>query len=302
MSSLGVGKFCTLVNLFRCLVPRSFAQTWALEPQWKQVVCPVFGSPWSTVVGGKGFGVWMPLIYVSKWDTNIWLLFTGSRRSETSKISHNLQSGHIWGETRHFGPLCKLWLILEVSDLWDPVNKSQTLYIEAKLGGTVISQVVGYYMGEKMIPRVGGGSISPPAGDIGPPFSSTWVQNGAQTTLGKGVYSQLVGWWTVGHSRGVGLWFTYGFHFRSRGLSHLQSEIFSPLVLDHWFRTEFERKAYLTYFWVCEMYGIPWEVGFGFNMGLTPLLYESKWDTNIWLLLIPYRRSGNPFGGGVANN
>ena len=157
MSSLGVGKFCTLVNLFRCLVPRSFVQTWAPEPQWKQVVCPVFGSPWSTVVGGKGFGVWMPLIYVSKWDTNIWLLFTGSRRSETSKISHNLQSGHIWGETRHFGPLCKLWLILEVSDLWDPVNKSQTLYIEAKLGGTVISQVVGYYMGEKMIPRVGGG-------------------------------------------------------------------------------------------------------------------------------------------------
>ena len=59
------------------------------------------------------------------------------------------------------------------------------------MGGTVLSQVVGYYMGNKNDSR-SGGSISPPAGDIGPPLSWTWVSDGIQNTLGK------MGIWTVG--------------------------------------------------------------------------------------------------------
>ena len=31
--------------------------------------------------------------------------------------------------------------------------------------------------------------------------------------------------------------------FRSEGLSHLQCEILSPFIVDHWFRTEFERDS-----------------------------------------------------------
>ena len=57
-------------------------------------------------------------------------------------------------------------------------------FIGAKLGGTVMSQVVGYYVRNKN-DHQSGGSISPPAGDIGAPFSSTWVLNGAQNTLEK---------------------------------------------------------------------------------------------------------------------
>ena len=52
------------------------------------------------------------------------------------------------------------------------------------MGGTVFSQVVGYYMGNKN-DSGSGGSISPPAGDIGPPLSSTWVPDGVENTLGK---------------------------------------------------------------------------------------------------------------------
>ena len=52
------------------------------------------------------------------------------------------------------------------------------------MGGTVLSQVVGYYMGNKN--DFGSG------GDIGPPLSGTWVPDGVQNTLGK------MGIWTVG--------------------------------------------------------------------------------------------------------
>ena len=31
--------------------------------------------------------------------------------------------------------------------------------------------------------------------------------------------------------------------FKSKGLPHLQSEILSPLVLGHWFQTEFKRQS-----------------------------------------------------------
>ena len=34
-----------------------------------------------------------------------------------------------------------------------------------------------------------------------------------------------------------------GNDFRSRVLTHLQSEILDPFVLDHWFRTELERHS-----------------------------------------------------------
>ena len=52
------------------------------------------------------------------------------------------------------------------------------------MGRTLIGQVVGYCMGNKN--DIGsGGSISPPAGDIGPPLSWTWVWNGAQNRLEK---------------------------------------------------------------------------------------------------------------------
>ena len=59
------------------------------------------------------------------------------------------------------------------------------------MGRTLIGQVVGYCMGNKN--DIGsGGSISPPAGDIGPPLSWTWVWNGAQNRLEKRRI------WTVG--------------------------------------------------------------------------------------------------------
>ena len=78
----------------------------------------------------------------------------------------------------------------------------------------------------------------------------------------------------MGHSRGVGLWFTYGFHFRSKGLSHLQSEIFSPLVLDHWFRTEFERHSEKGVFDIFLGMRDVWDslrVGFWFAYGFDPI-------------------------------
>ena len=53
---------------------------------------------------------------------------------------------------------------------------------------------------------------------------------------------------------------------------------------------------------VCEKYGIPKELGFGFDMVLMPLLYVSKWDTNIWFLLMGYRRFGNPKIGHFGPN
>ena len=44
------------------------------------------------------------------------------------------------------------------------------------------------------------------------------------------------------------------------------------------------------------------ELGFGFCMVLTPLPILSKWDTNIWPLLIGYWRSENPkFGHFLPN-
>ena len=47
-------------------------------------------------VGVRDFGVWLPFIYVSKWDTNIWPSLTWSPRSETSKIGHFCPSGPKW--------------------------------------------------------------------------------------------------------------------------------------------------------------------------------------------------------------
>ena len=41
----------------------------------------------------KGFGVWISLMCVSKWDSNIWLLFTRSQIYQTSKIGHKIQNG-----------------------------------------------------------------------------------------------------------------------------------------------------------------------------------------------------------------
>ena len=89
------------------------------------------------------------------------------------------------------------------------------------MGGTVLSRVVGYYMGNKNDFR-SGGSISPPAGDIGPPLSWTWVPDGAQTVLGKR------GFWTVGGGVRCGafleswdlvyIWFSSHYHMYQNGI------------------------------------------------------------------------------------
>ena len=85
------------------------------------------------------------------------------------------------------------------------------------MGGTVLSQVVGYYMGTKMTSGVGG-----PVGDIGPPLSRALVWNGAQTFLGKR------GFWTVGGVVRCGafleswvlvyIWFSSHYHMYRNGM------------------------------------------------------------------------------------
>ena len=50
--------------------------------------------------------------------------------------------------------------------------------------------------------------------------------------MGRTVKSQVVGY-CMGNKNDFG----------SGGLSHLQSEILSPFVLERWFRTEFERSS-----------------------------------------------------------
>ena len=53
-----------------------------------------------------------------------------------------------------------------------------------------------------------------------------------EAKLGRTFKSQVVGYYMRNKN-----------DFRSKGLSHLQSDILSPSVLDHWFRTELERGS-----------------------------------------------------------
>ena len=84
MSSRGVGKFCTQLKLFRHLVPTP-GFTLELQSLYENRVFAQLLGRHEVREWTWGKGLW-GLVYVSKWDTNNWLLFTGSQRSETSKI------------------------------------------------------------------------------------------------------------------------------------------------------------------------------------------------------------------------
>ena len=103
--------------------------------------------------------------------------------------------------------------------------------------------------------------------------------------LGRTVFGQVVGY-CMGNRN----------DFRSMGLSHLQSEILDPFVLEHRFKPEFKshsEKALFDTFFGMQHLCIPNELGFGFYAVLMPLLYVSKWHTTIWLLLMGHWRSVN---------
>ena len=83
-------------------------------------------------------GVWTPLVYVSKWDANIWLLFTGSRRSETSKIWSLLPK---WPKMPLFclkyGPiLIHVSMVSKPQSPFPPLHLNTVLHGDPKTGHT----------------------------------------------------------------------------------------------------------------------------------------------------------------------
>ena len=81
--------------------------------------------------------------------------------------------------------------------------------------------------------------------------------------MGRTVLSQVVGYY-MGNKN----------DFRSKGLSHLQSEILSPFVLEHWFVTELERgyeKGLFELFLGMREVWYSQGVGFWFIYGFHPI-------------------------------
>ena len=86
--------------------------------------------------------------------------------------------------------------------------------------------------------------------------------------LGRTLIGQVVGYY-MGNQN----------HFRSGGLPHLQLEILGPLVSRLVFKPELEmdsEKCRFHRIWGLRDVGYSHEFGFGFYVGLTPLLLVSK--------------------------
>ena len=75
-----------------------------------------------------------------------------------------------------------------------------------------------------------------------------------EAQLGQTLKSQIVGY-CMGNKN----------DYKSKGLSHLQSEILSPFILDHWFRTELERGSEKgLFYFILGMQDVGYSQGVGF--------------------------------------
>jgi hypothetical protein len=106
--ALGVGVNLTSCSTYSCVLSSDPGSDWSSKHTVKKAyVASVLGwseVPYPTGVGVRGFGVQTPLIYVPKWDTNIWPPFTLSRRCAETYGTHctvplfRFQLHH-WGST-----------------------------------------------------------------------------------------------------------------------------------------------------------------------------------------------------------